>query len=524
MISSSLRRLLLSSILILPCSCAYISATSSARETALYKLIATNIDMMKPYMVALSITWACLEAGFFVYFSNPLNLSERTSLFWNCVQTIVDLPSWAEGWFYYRKDHSHPAFKEIKRENLALWFAWAFWHENLDIVRQNKAWADEIEWMLASAESWFNVKFPEGLNPELQCIRLNLDPVEAVHRPLIVYVGLYALTWIFNTVFLEWHWGFTHSGATAPGIEWGGPLSFVHDVVNRLKKTIIHMTASNSTQDRHTHHKKQPRLKHLSYWYRAPSEASTTRTPLVFIHGIGAGVICYTEFVHQLAYFDRPIFLVELPYVAMHMVDHVPSAAETVLEVNEMLHTFGYDKAVYVSHSLGTGVSSWILNMAPETVAGVVMIDPICFLLHYHNVAFNFVHRIPKTLFEHIMHFGAARELYISNYISRHFQWFETIYFTQPTNTQQVAALPSPLDMDSPLANASVFLSEKDGIVGSATVYNYLLARGVDAHIMDHLEHAMFLTNTKWKDCITKRVDLIARKADYAALMMNKPL
>lgn len=122
------------------------------------------------------------------------------------------------------------------------------------------------------------------------------------------------------------------------------------------------------------------------------------------------------------------------------------------------------------------------------------------------------------------MHFGAARELYISNYISRHFQWFETIYFTQPTNTQQAASLPSPLDMSSPLANASVFLSEKDGIVGSATVYNYLLARGVDAHIMDHLEHAMFLTNTKWKDCITKRVDLIARKADYAALMMNKPL
>lgn len=134
MVSSSLKRLLLSSILILPCSCAYISATSNARETALYRLVATNIEMMKPYIVAVSIMWACLEIGFFVYFSSvrqrlqqttqpnkPLTLSERTSLFWNCVQTIVDLPSWAEGWFYYKRDHSHPAFKEIKRENLALW-------------------------------------------------------------------------------------------------------------------------------------------------------------------------------------------------------------------------------------------------------------------------------------------------------------------------------------------------------------------------------------------------------------------
>lgn len=134
MISSSLKRLLLSSILILPCSCAYISAKSNGRETSLYKFISTNIDIMKPYIIAVSIMWACLEMGFFVYFTNvrdrlqqttkpkkPLNLSERTSLFWNCVQTIVDLPSWAEGWFYYKKDHSHPTFSEIKRENLALW-------------------------------------------------------------------------------------------------------------------------------------------------------------------------------------------------------------------------------------------------------------------------------------------------------------------------------------------------------------------------------------------------------------------
>ena len=239
-------------------------------------------------------------------------------------------------------------------------FAWAFWHEHLDIVRQNEDWADEIEWMLTSAEEWFHVEFPKGLNPELECIRLNLDPLEAVHRPLIVYVGLYIMTMIFNTVFLQWCWGFRHSGATAPGIEWGGPLSFVHDIFNRFKKATIKITSSTSTHDINKQHKQQPRLKHLSYWYRAPSEGSTTRTPLVFIHGIGAGVICYTEFVHQLAYFDRPIFLVELPYVAMHMVDHVPTAAETVLEINEMLQTFGYDKAVYVSHSLGTGVSSWV--------------------------------------------------------------------------------------------------------------------------------------------------------------------
>ncbi|KAI8647761.1 Alpha/Beta hydrolase protein [Parasitella parasitica] len=502
------------------------SATSKGRQFSLYKSVSTNI-------ITLTVIWACLEIAFFVYFVNalqklqqttkpkkPLDQSERTSLFWNCVHTIPDLSTWAEGWFYYKNDCSHPKFSEIKRENLALWFAWAFWHEHLDIVRQNKEWADEIEWMLITTEEWFHVKFAKGLNANLQCIRLSLDPLEAVHRPLIVYVGLYMITAIFNTAFLEWSWGFTHSRATIHGIEWGGPLAFVHDVVSGIKKTVVSITSDSYAR----HHKKQFRLKHLSYWYRAPTDGSTTRTPLVFIHGIGAGVICYTEFVRQLANFDRPIFLIELPYVAMHMVDHVPTAAETVLEINEMLQTYGYENAIFVSHSLGTGVSSWILNRAPNIVAGVVMIDPICFLLHYHNVAFNFVHRKPKTLFEHLMHFGAARELYISNYISRHFQWFETIFFTQPANVQPATLPPLPTEKNSPLANASIFLSEKDGIVGSGPVLEYLLARGVDAHIMDNLEHAMFLTSTKWKDTIASRVDTIARKADYVSLMMNKQM
>ncbi|KAI9472184.1 MAG: Alpha/Beta hydrolase protein [Benjaminiella poitrasii] len=315
--------------------------------------------------------------------------------------------------------------------------------------------------MLSSAEQWFHVTFPQGLNPNLECIRLNLDPVQAFHRPLVVYLAMYIITAIFNLVCLQ-TWGFQHSGATAPGI---------------------------------------PRLRHLSYYYR-PSVGQ--KTPLVFIHGIGAGILCYAEFVYQLVtHLDRPMFLVELPYVAMHMVDCVPTATETVAELQEMLQSFGYDRAVYVSHSLGTGVTSWLMNMAPNSVAGLVLIDPICFLLHYHNVAFNFVHRMPKTIFEYIMHYGAARELYISYYISRHFQWYESIYFCQLDDVSTKL-----------LENTSIFLSEKDGIVGSANVHHYLSKRGVNVHMMEGLEHAMFLTNHDWKNKISKQIDIISRKAD----------
>lgn len=521
--------LLFSLLLVLPCSCvAYISTNGTTDASIIYSRLSSKFYNLSPLFQRLIIFWSALELAFYFYFvytrqrlqatSKPaksLTQRERSSLFWNCVQTINDIESWSEGWFYYKKDHSHPQFKEIQRENMALWFAWAFWHEHLDIVRQTQAWADEIEWMLSSAETWFSLEFPPGLNADLQCIRLSLDPVQAYHRPLVLYVGVYVLTAVFNTVLLQWAWGFQHNDCSAAGIVWGGVLSHVHDAVEYMKASLLPLSTTKSNTTTTTASPKR-----ISYYYKNTTSTTSAATPLVFVHGIGAGLVCYAEFVHQLSrQMNRPIFLVELPYVAMHMVDDVPSATETVSEITAMLNTFGYTKAVYISHSLGTGVSSWIMNMAPHTVAGLVMIDPICFLLHYHHVAFNFVHRIPSTLFEHLLHFMASRELYISNYISRHFQWFETIYFSQPGNCSQAPCVPAPLDMKGPLANATVFLSEKDSIVGSPAVHTYLTERGVDTRIMDGLEHAMFLMNGKWKNTIIQQIATIARQADKVVSM-----
>lgn len=75
-----------------------------------------------------------LEISFYFYFvytrnrlqtiskpKVPLNQLERTNIFWNCLQTIDNISTWSEGWFYYKKDYSHPKFKEIQRDNLAVW-------------------------------------------------------------------------------------------------------------------------------------------------------------------------------------------------------------------------------------------------------------------------------------------------------------------------------------------------------------------------------------------------------------------
>lgn len=80
------------------------------------------------------IVWILCECLFYIHFiytknrlqkinkpKRPLTNQERIKIYYECLHTIQDIQSWAEGWFYYPHDRSHPPFKEIKRDNLALW-------------------------------------------------------------------------------------------------------------------------------------------------------------------------------------------------------------------------------------------------------------------------------------------------------------------------------------------------------------------------------------------------------------------
>lgn len=128
---------LLFTLLILPCSCvAYISTISNGTADAsiIYSHISSSFYNLSPIFQKLILFWGIIELAFYIYFlhsrqrlqqtSKPaksLTQIERSSLFWNCVQTINNIETWSEGWFYYKKDHTHPQFKEIQRENMALW-------------------------------------------------------------------------------------------------------------------------------------------------------------------------------------------------------------------------------------------------------------------------------------------------------------------------------------------------------------------------------------------------------------------
>ncbi|KAI8070324.1 Alpha/Beta hydrolase protein [Gongronella butleri] len=326
--------------------------------------------------------------------------------------------------------------------------------------------------MIDTLERHYDVSFPPGDNKALHCIRLNLDPVLSVHRPLAVYVSIYVATTLFNTVFMKWVWQFKPYGA--PSLLWGGPVLQLH--------------------------------------------RSNSKTPIVFIHGIGAGLMCYLELIWHMTRMDRPFFCIELPFVSMHMVDDVPDADTMVDAIHDMLHHHGFHQAVFVGHSLGTAVASWIMSRKPDIIAGSVLIDPICFLLHYPHVAFNFIYRAPKQWMDYIMLYVASRELYISHYISRHFQWFQCIFFADRLNKDMT------LNHQSPLKRATVYISMKDSLVPSALVAKYLNRERVDCRTMPDLPHAGFLVNWTWRKRILQQIDRIASDVDDEAIDLSLDL
>lgn len=89
--------------------------------------------------------------------------------------------------------------------------------------------------------------------------------------------------------------------------------------------------------------------------------------------------------------------------------------------------------ACFVAHSLGTCVVSWMLHhkKTRSLVATTVLIDPVTFLLCMPKVCASFVHPDPKSVSTYVSSFMLAKELYIANALSRHFNWSHNAIFLE---------------------------------------------------------------------------------------------
>ncbi|KAL7580193.1 hypothetical protein ACA910_012943 [Epithemia clementina (nom. ined.)] len=186
-------------------------------------------------------------------------------------------------------------------------------------------------------------------------------------------------------------------------------------------------------------------------------------TPIIFVHGIGVGLITYLPLIDALLSTGRPVFLPEIPYVSAFRPWQSPYSvlqpAVVCNTLSAMLASHGFLKGTWLGHSYGTSWVSYMCKYSPHAVAAVMFLDPVCFCLHAPRLTKSFVYMPadPGTI-----SYFVRTDLIVNWTIQRAFPWSWIILFTEEITVP-----------------CSVFLSEKDALVPSAIVEAYFRKKGV---------------------------------------------
>ncbi len=425
---------------------------------------------------------------------------------------------------YLRQWFRGAALSDIRADNVREFVCWAFFVKPYaQLNDQERVVFEDIRIRLQNQSKIIPA---EGFNPNVSSMKLTEEPYSPLHRPLILYATI----------------------------------RLVHAFTARTMKSrgfTRHKIGSNTL-----HYYYRPQLDHSGRVAEVdlrdpdyPTDAKSgdrvqPLTPIVLVHGVGVGVFPYLHFLKRVGAVcgvasrkpnssssgggrrhdhDRsspPLFAIELPYISMNMDEHVPSVAETVAAITEMLTTHGItakrnaaraaraaqavasagsyggpvspvhvlpsaaqttvtdgslhaDGAMFVGHSFGTIVSGWVSKRRPHLVHGLCMIDPVVFLLNKPDVCYNFCYKQPESAGQLAIHYFASTELYILHTMRRHFWWWEQIQWAS----------------DCPPNRTAVCLASRDQLVPVDSVRQYLTAKQIPVTWMDNGRHAQFLAH-----------------------------
>lgn len=256
----------------------------------------------------------------------------------------------------------------------------------------------------------------------------------------------------------------------------------------------------------------------IPYWYRP--HRSRTKLPIVFIHGIGIGLLPYIPFLRELAAQDPDVGILAIEILPMSMhITEPPLARDAICDaITRILNAHGLRRIVLAGHSYGTAISAYLLRrqwgsvdrpLIPPTptptmrlpqrstpgsanhvsnivdadangdgsdggdlIAATLLMDPIPFLLHHPAVAYNFVYRSPRYANEWQLWYFASRDADVARALSRHFFWFECVLFREDVLGSPAGA--AGVKDEGRVMPVAVSLAGRDQIVDAPAVHAYL--------------------------------------------------
>lgn len=391
---------------------------------------------------------------------------DRRALFRRCFENVPDVRRYLQMWFLGADE------SEMRRDNVRDFVLWAFF--DLWPGQESKEDAAELDEYIDNIENRLGRRLEPGRG-KAESLRLTLDEVETRYRSVVWYL-IVGLVDFVSHCRLAWN-GFHYHAQQSSTI-----LSVIPP---RLQNSI---TQKSSVSEG------------LSYWYRP--HTATDKLPIVFLHGIGIGLYTYVSFLSRLnsepwkkdGEGDIGIIALEILPVSFRLTEAPLTKHEFLKQITTILNAHGWDKFVLVSHSYGTALTTHMLRSESlaHRVASVVLVDPVTLLLHLPDVAHNFTRRRPTKANEWQLWYFASMDPGVAHCLGRHFFWKDNIVWKEELlgvdRSSSADMVGTHNKGAKPLRKVAVCLAERDLIVDTKTVAQYLVADGDGWMVPDSAE------------------------------------
>ena len=256
----------------------------------------------------------------------------------------------------------------------------------------------------------------------------------------------------------------------------------------------------------------------MSYWIRP--HTSRTRKPIVFIHGVGIGLWPYITFLKEInkKYWADDgqigIIAIELMPICARVTPECPDQTTLCRDIMSIIRQHqAWKEFVLVSQSYGTVIAANLMknDELAQHISSVVLIDPINFLLHLPDIAYNFTRRQPRRANEHQLWYFACTDIMIAHTIARHFFWTENILWKEDIRKWNTTVVLGGRDLIVPVDAVGKYLVEDEpayerflgesdvGVEASSDAWKerQWKGEGLDVLWLDHCDHAQSFENRR---------------------------
>ncbi|GIL52592.1 hypothetical protein Vafri_8414, partial [Volvox africanus] len=306
----------------------------------------------------------------------------------------------------------HPEITQRKRKSGAE--PTSGWPEDASIA--SVAGAFSAATAATSAEAPRERKLSPGTTPGLRFMAHMTDPIPHFYRPLAFYVIMETMAWINHCMLVAA--GFRRRALPPPR---ASPSRRMSGRVESGSGGSSDGVAAGAQEHNDGVHPSD----HYYYIANMPAVDSSSggegssnhsgsgdnnRVPIVFLHGVGMGLMPYLRLLVALAATGAPIIAFELKHISQRWTrGHPPSMRQLAEDVVIALQRHGFSHAALLAHSFGTAVASVLMQTRPEVVRHVMMLDPICFNMYMPRLLRNFIYRrIGAAAAAAAVHAGAA--------------------------------------------------------------------------------------------------------------------